>query len=141
MGAQSRLVTGKGIKEPILSVFVTNKDGTDKELVTQNTMAPAIAASNQEQQRKSMNTDFMKFPLLGEFGFLANKSNAIKVANGTYQPPEGTSEYARDFLAACKQSHAIKNLPEVCLEVTAQENQESWKKMKEKQQQPQDRSV
>ena len=34
LGQKSRLITGKGIKEPILSVFVSNEDGTEKELVT-----------------------------------------------------------------------------------------------------------
>ena len=33
---------------------------------------------------------------------------------------------------ACKHLQAIENLPKVCLEVSAQENQESWKRMKEK---------
>lgn len=70
MGRQLCLITGKGIKELILSMIVTNEDGIDKELVTQNTMAPAIAANNREQEQKSMNTNFMTFLLLGEFGFL-----------------------------------------------------------------------
>ena len=59
MGFQSRCITGKGIKEPVLNAIVKNTDGLETELCSQTLMAPAIAASNRERQRKSMQTDFM----------------------------------------------------------------------------------
>ena len=34
LGQKSRLITGKGIKEPILSVFVSNEDGTEKKRIS-----------------------------------------------------------------------------------------------------------
>ena len=65
MGFQSTRITRKGIKEPVLNAIVKNTDGSETELCSQTLMAPAIAASNRERQRKSMQTDFMIQPLLG----------------------------------------------------------------------------
>ena len=113
MGFQSRHITGKGIKEPVLNTIVKNTDSSETELCSQTLMAPAIAASNREHQRKSMQTDFMVQPLLGEFGYTAAKRNALQVAEGIYIPPEGTSKYARDFLAVCKIPESIRQRQEI----------------------------
>ena len=95
-------------------------------------MAPIIAASNQKRQNKSVNTPFMMEPLVGSFGFLATKSNAIKVSLGQFDAPEGTDPYTIDLLEACEMPDCIKQEKRISLEVTLEEIQKAWKRMKQK---------
>lgn len=47
-------------------------------------------------------------PLVGSFGYLATKSNAIKVSLGQFEAPEGTDPYALDLIEACEMPECIR---------------------------------
>ena len=106
------------MKEPVLRATVVEQDGSVTEYNNMESMAPIIAASNQKRQSKSVNTPFMVEPLVGSFGFLANKANAIKVSLGQFEAPEGTDPYAVDLIKACKMPDCIKHKERISLEVT-----------------------
>ena len=74
----------------------------------------------------------MMEPLVGSFGYLATKLNAIKVSLGQFEAPKGTDPYALDLIEACKIPESIRYDNKISLEVTPDENQKGWKRMKQK---------
>ena len=46
IGRKSKRITGKEKREPILRAVIKDRNGVEKELNTQSSMVPAIAASN-----------------------------------------------------------------------------------------------
>ena len=132
MGRQSRWITGKNIKAPVLKAITMNDQGEQIKLNTQENMVPVIAASNLLRQKQSEGSPFMTSPLLDDFGYLAEEEYAKQIIAGTYQIPEGTSSYAAEFIETLKMSDAVKDLGELTLNVTPQQNREGWKRMKDK---------
>ena len=94
MGRQSRWITGKKLKAPVLKAITTNEQGEQIELNTQETMVPIIAASNLSRQQQSKGSPFMVPPLVDDLGYLAEEEYAKQIIAGTYQIPEGTCSYA-----------------------------------------------
>ena len=70
MGKASQRITGKGIKTPVLRATISNEDGEEKELTSQETIVPAIAQSNIDRQKQSEHTPFMSEPLFSNDGYL-----------------------------------------------------------------------
>ena len=83
MGQKSRKVTGRGFRAPILSAIITDENNNERELCSQQQMAPAMAKSNKERKQQSLNTNFMQEPLLSEFGFLADETKTMELRKRT----------------------------------------------------------
>ena len=72
-------------------------------------------------------------PSLDEiFRYLANPVAAQQVIDGSYTPHPGTNNIVIDFLVALKRRYSMKEREEISLIVTETENEEGWRKMKEK---------
>ena len=125
MGRRARTIRGKNVKLPVMRAIATDEDGNNFECNDQATMVPVIAESNKTRQEQCIDTPFMMEPLLSDFGYLASEENAKKVLEGTYVPPEGTCQYAVEFIETLKMPISIRNLERVGLEVTEKQNKEA----------------
>lgn len=131
-GQKGRQITGKGLKELILTALVKSPDETEIICNSQSLMVPVIAATCKDRQKQSEETPFMTAPLLDDFGYLGNEEVMYQVMYGTYQPPEGVDQCTLDFLQSLKRLDAVNLFPEINLIVTEDENAKGWQQMKER---------
>lgn len=131
-GQKGRQITGKGLKEPILTALVKAPNETEMIYNLQSLMVPVIAATCKDRQKQLEETPFMNWPLLDDFGYLGNEEVMYQVMYGTYQPPEGVDQCTQDFLKSLKRSNAVNSLSEIDLIITEEENAKGWQRMKEK---------
>ena len=89
-----------------------------------------MAKSNLNRQQQSNDPPFMTSHLVDIFGYLANDKPAMEVINGTFVPPADTLEYVLEFLEVIKMPDAMRALGPVDLNITPEENQMGWGKMK-----------
>ena len=66
-----------------------------------------------------------------ESHFLFFKKDTQQIIDGIYQIPNGTNEYAVDFIALLKIPNLIRNRKQISVIVTRNKNKEAWEKMKE----------
>lgn len=116
----TRAIGGRGIKEPVIKAIARYPVTGDSIIVdTKDSIVAATTESNLRRQTQTEDTVFRKFPLLEEFGYCAEKFDNIKVVIiGTYTPPAGTNQYAREFLEALPMPDSIQAKWLVDLSVT-----------------------
>ena len=131
LGKAARAIRQRDNKHAVLKAVVTNAEGVDEELDSQDTMVQAMAESNRERQQKCLGTPSMEPLFVEDFGYLADTAAAIEVINGTYVAPEGMNAYLIELLDTMKMPDSIRAKgPLNCL-VDADENRAAWKKQRE----------
>ena len=86
-GKAARAIRGRNTKHSVLMATVTDDNGNERELHSQEEMVPAMAASNLARQQQCLGTPSMEPLFISEFGYLAEKPAAAEVIAGTYTPP------------------------------------------------------
>ena len=86
-GKAARAIRGRNTKHSVLMATVTDDNGNERELHSQEEMVPAMAASNLARQQQCLGTPSMEPLFISEFGYLAEKPAAAEVIAGTYPPP------------------------------------------------------
>ena len=70
----------------------------------------------------------MTSPLVDIFGYLVKDKVAQSVINGTYQPPQNTPKYVKEFLQTLEMPAAIRELGPVDLLTSCEKNRTGWGK-------------
>ena len=73
LGEIARIIRRKKLKEIILHALALHPNGESYKCNSQDTMIPAMSRSNILHQQQYQDTRFVKYPLLNNFGYLANK--------------------------------------------------------------------
>ena len=132
LGRAARSVRHRLIKHPVIHATATDEQGNIYSCDTQETLVPAMTASNLRRQNQCYNTPFMKEPLLSKIGYLAEKPAVIDILKGSFEIPQGTDPYAAELIESLKIPEAIQELGPVSFDITPEENQQAWKSQKER---------
>jgi hypothetical protein len=100
LGAVSKQIRQKPMKEPVRCIECTAQDGTIFECLTQDTIVHACAVSKYKRQTQSASTPFLCEPLVSEIGYLAEKDASNQILAGTFHVPQNVDQYTREFILA-----------------------------------------
>ena len=112
-------------------VYENDKHGTH-ERTTKDAIEDACICENKQRFFQSSNTPFMISPLLDDFGYLADTAAADQVLNGTYQPPDGTDQYAKLLLDQLYIPWEVTKMVPISVDISTKEHKQSWKKQNER---------
>ena len=131
-GRVARTIRKRNIKEPVLKgVALCQETGLQKVVDTQDSLVQAVAESNLRRQKQTETTPFRTAPLRDEFGYCAeNYENIQAVLDGTYNPPPGTDQYAKEFLRELQMPDAIREKGPIDINLTEEDNEQAWKRQK-----------
>ena len=132
MGRVARGIRQRLVKHPVIHATATDEEGNIYSCDTQESLVPAMTASNIKRQNQCLETPFLKDPLLSQIGYLADKPAVIDILNGTFVIPEGTDQYAAELIQSLKMPDSIKALGPVSFDITPEENQYAWRAQKER---------
>jgi len=128
-GAAAKAIQQGNNRKPVTMAIATDEDGNDVICDTQETMVPAMAASNLARQQMCIITPFMTMLLMGDLGYLADTpAAATEIINGTYEIPEGTYKYAAEFIAGLQMPDAIRDIGPLDCSITPEKNKYAWRK-------------
>ena len=117
------------------SKVTTRANGVETEHTDKHTIDQVCAKENQRKYHlpESGTSQFLHDDFICDLGHYGEGSEVHKVLDGTYSPPEHTTQATKDFLSACATSPSTLNLathPNVQTRYKIQK--ESWKCRKEK---------
>ena len=110
----------------VTKIVVNGEEITTHEGIVEGFKADAIKRGSQTED-----TPFMTEPLLSEFGYKADNSNAEKVLEGTYVPPPTTDEYAIKLLPHLQRPAGIKKQGPIKSDISKKEYIKAWKTKRE----------
>jgi hypothetical protein len=107
LGAVSKQIRQKQMKEPIHHIECTAQDGTIFKCFMQNTIVQACAVSNYKWQTQSASTPFLCKPLVSQLGYLAEKDASNQILAGTFHVRQKVDQYTREFILALEMPASI----------------------------------
>ena len=131
-GAAAKAIQQGNNRKSVTMAIATDEDGNDVICDTQETMVPAMAASNLARQKMCISKPSMTMPLLGDLDYLVDTHAATEIINGTYEILEGTNTYAAEFIAELQMPDAIRDIGPLDCSITPEENKSAWRKEKER---------
>jgi hypothetical protein len=118
LGAVSKQIRQKPMKEPVHRIECTGQDGTIFECLTQDAIVQACAVSNYKGQTQSALTPFLCKPLVSQIGYLTEKEASNQILAGTFNVPPNVDQYTRDFILALEMPASIRQAPQLDMSVT-----------------------
>jgi hypothetical protein len=107
LGAVSKKIRQKPMKEPVHCIECTAQDGTIFECLMQDAIVQACAVSNYKWQTQSALTPFLCKPLVSQIGYLAGKDSFNQILAGTFHVPQNVDQFTREFILALEMPASI----------------------------------
>ena len=107
-------------------------NGSTRELTSKAEVEQAIITCNEKKYHQTEGGSQLIMPdLVNDLGHCGDGHRVNDVLNGTYDPPEGTSDATRDFLQACQRPETVQEIPLLPTPLRYWNVVRSWKTRKE----------
>jgi hypothetical protein len=108
----------------------TDEFGITRESTSTEDIYQACKQEGQARYDQANATPFMNSPLLDDFGTLGNQRTIEKVLDGTYQCPDGVSEYTAKCIEELRKPTKLQQLGSITRHITTETFSNSWKCMR-----------
>jgi hypothetical protein len=131
LGAVSKQIRQKPMKEPVCRIECTAQDGTIFECLTQDTIVEACAVSDYKRQTQSALTPFLCEPLVSQIGYLAEKDASNQILAGTFHVLQNIDQYTREVILTLEIPASIRQAPALDMSVTLNDHIWAWRRQSE----------
>jgi hypothetical protein len=112
-------------------IVAPDYDGNWVEFTSKEDIEAGCQWENSRRFSQTSSTPFMTYPLVDEFGYLAQGPATNAVLQGTYIPPPGTDPYAKKILKELKMDSRVAAAPPMKVVFSVDQHIKGWRKARE----------
>jgi hypothetical protein len=111
---------------------LVDENGNQITYTSQHDIEDCLLPINKSKGHASLDTPPLQEPIVSEFGYNANNTNADNVLTGAYDLPEEADAYPKLLFQQLPTPRSVQQLGECSSYITTEDHVQGWKKAKEK---------